>query len=60
MDDEKIEPGKIKILDEAMALFSIKIRLANCDQISSIILKKLGEEVAWPEYADGMALSYYF
>lgn len=58
MDDEEIESEKIKILDEAMALFSLKIRLANCDQFSSIILKKLGEEVNWPGYADGMALSY--
>jgi hypothetical protein len=34
--------------------------LANCDQIASIILKKLAEEVKWPSHAGAYKFEYEF
>lgn len=58
--DEEIDPSSIKVLDEAMALFSQKIKLANCDQIASIILKRLAEEIDWPSHAGPYKFEYEF
>ena len=58
MDDEKIPEERRAILDDAMAKYSLKIKLANCDQFAAIIFKRLGEEIEWPLYEDEYTYSY--